>query len=252
MGRMFSLDDKELRQMEKDLKTFGKRAYPFATRQTIHLASKRGRELAIRQVSRTMTLRNKFTTQSIQFAPSGANKITLNVGRQAAFVGATEEYLAKQEFGGTEQATGRHGVAIPTAWSAGQEGQKPRTKLPRRPNAIQNIQLQRRMKRAKTRAQKNVIAAQTAVQTGNRYVFMDFGQRSKGIYRIIGGSKRVKSGWPGNARAKMVYNLDRRSIRIPRNNWLFMSTQATQKEIPVFYRSSLLFQLKRHGIGHWR
>ena len=246
---MLKVDTSDIKRLESDLLRFKSRAYPFATRQTVHLLSKRGRELAQERARQIFILRNQFTSRTIQFAPSSANGITLRVSGQQAFTGSTEDYMAEQEFGGIRNAKGRTGVPIPTAWAAGQDGANPRTKLVRAANQMRRIRLARGGGvRSAGRKQRNVIAVQQAIRTGNRYAYFDFGT-SEGIFRVLGGSKRSKNrGWPNGVKLKMAYDLSRRAVVVPRHRWLEPSVNAASAEGPRFYRDSLLFQVKRHGI----
>ena len=244
---MITVDDKQLRKYESDLKEFNERALPFATRFTVHKGAVRGRELGVSNARNQMIMRNKHTEKSIQYYPSRANQMTLSIPRQEAFVGSTEAYMADQEFGANKTSTNSEGHAIPTSWAAMQDGTNPRTKLPRGQRKMRNIKLLHRSRQGKTRQQKNLIAAVMAVKTGRRYTFMDFG-KTKGIFRIIGGSRAQKRGWPRGARVKMAYDLSRRSVSIPKNAWLFPAAMEARTEMPKFYSDALLFQLRRNKI----
>ena len=91
---MISINDKELKRYERDLKTFASRAYPFATRQTVNAAAFKAQGFARENVSRDMVERNRFTRQSVQVDKAG----TLNVRRQAARVGSIAPYMELQEY----------------------------------------------------------------------------------------------------------------------------------------------------------
>lgn len=232
---MITMDDRDLVKMENDLKHFARRAYPFASKNTINGAAFLAQKNAREDIKVSLTLRNKFTVQSIQVEQAR----TLNVSRQAAIVGSIAPYMEKQQFGGVKVSSGSEGTPIATGYSAGQEGQQPRTKLPRRPNTMQRIQLNKRKTQGKTRKQRNLVAVKTAAQSGNKYVFLDLGRR-KGIFRVLGGKRRP--------RIKMVWDLSRKSVVIPRNPWLTRAADKTRPEIPALYKKSLEFQLRRQGL----
>ena len=232
---MFKLNDRDIQEFEKDLKTFADRAYPFATKATLNRGAFETQKIARKDIRVKMVTRNKFTEQSVQVEQAR----TLNVNRQAATVGSIADYMEKQEFGGMERRGGSEGVAIATGYSAGQEGQQPRTRVPRKGNKLQNIRLQNRRTKGKTRQQRNLIAIQQAATTSNKFVFLDLGRR-KGIFKVTGGKR--------NPRIKMVHDLTRQTIRIPRNPWLKPAVDRVQVLMPGFYKDALIFQLKRNNL----
>lgn len=232
---MIKLDDKNLKEFEAELKTFARRAYPFATKNTINKAVFETQKISRRDVSVKMVERNKFTKQSIQVDQAR----TLNVQQQAATVGSTAGYMEDQEFGTIKRKSGSKGVRIATGYSAGQEGQQPRTKLPRRPNKMQNIRLRKRRIKADTRKRRNISAIRQAATSGNKFVFLDLGKR-QGIFKVTGGKRRPK--------IKMVQDMTEQSVTIPRNPWLKPAVDVVQLRMPTFYRDALIFQLKRQGL----
>ena len=241
---MFKIDTQEIKNLESDLKTFASRAFPFATKQTMNRSAFEAQKTIKRVISVKMIERNKFTGRSIQVDQTR----TLNVNRQAAVVGSTADYMEDQEFGGVKYKKGKEGTAIPTAYSAGQGmNAEPRTRLPRRANTLQNIQLQRRRGKARSRKQRMILAVRSAVDTGYRFVFLDLG-RKKGIFRVVGGSRGTKRGWPKGAKIRMVHDLTEQSVVIPKNPTFKPSVERTQSLMPGFYRDALIFQLKRNKL----
>lgn len=232
---MFNVDTKEIKRLSRDLKTFAARAYPFATKNTLNTAAFKAQGFAKAGVRSSMVQRNRFTVQSIQVEQTR----TLDVRRQAAIVGSIADYMADQEFGGLKTKTGKKGVAIATGYSAGQEGQQPRTRLPRKPNQLLAIQLKHRRRKGANRRQRNLIAVKDAAASGNKYVYLDLG-RTEGIFRVIGGKR--------NPRVKMVHDLSRTSVRIPANPWLSPAIDKTEPLMPGIYGDSLRFQLRRLGL----
>lgn len=240
---MFKINIDDVEEYENHLKTFGDRAFPFASKATLNRSAFEAQKLARRDVNVKMVTRNQFTERSIQVEQTR----TLNVRNQAAIVGSTADYMADQEFGATKVKTGSEGVSIPTGYAAGQEGQQPRTRLPRRANALQNIKLQHRSKKGRTRKQRMLIAVRGAVESGRRFVFLDL-DRKKGIFKVLGGRKKPNRGWPVGARLKMIHDLTEQSITIPRNPWLKPAVDRVEILMPGFYRDSLRFQIDRLGL----
>lgn len=240
---MFQIHDRELKELEKDLQVFAKRAYPFATKNTLNRAAFNARQYAQENIGREFTERNKWTRQSIRVEQTRS----LNIRSQMSAFGSTLDYMEKQEFGGITTMTGDKGVSIPTAYAAGQEGQQPRTRLPRKANRMNNIVLSHRKRRAKNRKPALVFAVQDAVRTGRRYVFLELGQR-QGIFRVVGGRKGFKRGWPKGAKLKMVQDMTRQSTPVPRTPTIGPAHQQAAQDIPELYAQALRFQAKRHGL----
>lgn len=233
---MFGIDTKNIKQMERDLKTFASKAYPFATRKTVNDAAFQAQRIARLDVKDNMTNRNRFTVQSVQVEQTK----TLQVSRQAAVVGSIADYMEDQEFGAVKSKTGKEGVTIATSYSSGEgENAQPRTRLPRKPNRMQSIALQKRRKKGSSRKQQNFIAIRQAAATGRKFVFLDLGRR-KGIFRVTGGKRRPK--------IKMVHDMTKQSVVIPKNPWLKPAFDETTRMLPAFYADALRFQLRRRNI----
>lgn len=233
---MFDITTRDVRRMENDLKAFQHKALPFATRNTLNQAAFTAMREARQNVGDDMIERNRYTRQSIRVEQAR----TLAISRQAATVGSIADYMADQEFGATHVKTGKEGVAIPTSYSAGQgRDAQPRTRLPRKPNKMANIQLRNRSKKGASRKQQNLIAVKTAAANGHKYVFLDLGRR-KGIFKVTGGKRRPK--------VQMVHDLTRQSVTIPRNPWLFPAVERTKPQVQRLYADSLRFQLRRHSL----
>ena len=96
--------------------------------------------------------------------------------------------------------------------------------------------LGKQKKRGANRAQKNLIAVKDAVASGRRYIYMDLTRR-KGIFKVVGGKR--------NPRVKMVHDLTKGSVRIPKTPWLAPATQDARKAMPGLYAKALRFQLAR-------
>ena len=244
---MITVDTKQFAELEKDLKVFHSRAFPFATKNTLNSAAFKAQEMARTNIRLDMINRNKFTERSVLVEQSK----TLNVRRQSSVVGSTADYMEDQEFGGTKNKTGKEGVAIATSFSVGQGRQAPRTKVsgPRSPNRLSNIRLRGRKRTTRNRKQALLFKIQGAVTTGKRFIFHDFGGgKKKGIFRVVGGSRNFKRGGPKGARLEMVHDMTEQLVVIPRNPWLKPAVDATQKLMPGMYRRAVTFQAKRLGL----
>ena len=229
---MFKFDDRDVRRLERTLEKIKDRAIPFATKSTLNSAAFLAQKIWRADVASTMTLRNKFTQQSMRVVTTR----TLNVRQQAAIVGSIADYMETQEFGGTKTKKGKEGVSLTTGYAAGQQGQQPRTRLARKANSLRTIQLKSRGRKGATRGQRNLIAVKQAAGSNNKFIFMDLGRR-KGLFKVIGGKR--------NPRVKMVHDLTKQSVRIPANKSLTRSVDKTNPALPALYAEALRFQLKR-------
>lgn len=229
---MFVINNKGLLAYERKLEKLRARAIPFATRNTLNALAFETRKQSIENLRSNFTLRNKWTERSVMVEKASG----LNIRTQQAITGSVQDYLRKQEFGATEQSTGAHGVAIPTSYASGEEGARPRQRLPRRPNQIQNILLSRKRNQGKNRKQRNLIAVKQAAAGGNKFVFLDLGKR-KGIFRVLGGKRAP--------RIKMVHDLSKPSITLAARPWLSPATDTAVRKMPQFYEAALKAQLSR-------
>jgi hypothetical protein len=228
---MFSIDDKNIRRLESELKTFAAKAYPFATRNTVNRAAFQARSEWQHQIDDKLVQRNKFTRNSIRVETTR----TLNVRKQAAVVGSVAPYMDETEFGGVKRDP-----VIATSYSAGQGNAQPRTRLPRKANKLANIRLKRGSARgAKTKAQANFIRVKEAAASGHKYVYLDL-RRGEGIFRVLGGKRKP--------RIRMVHDLSRKSVQIPATPTLAPAVAAARKATPLLYRAALTEQLRRRGL----
>jgi hypothetical protein len=236
---MITGDFREVKDLADDLRKLNERGLAFASRETLNQTAWKARQQAQAIIERKMTQRNRWTKGSVRVEKARS----LNIRAQEAAVGSTESYMETQEFGGVDRARGKHGVPIPTSYSAGQMGAKPRTRLPRRANRLPNIKLKRSKTRRMSRKQRLAATVRQAVAGGQKYVFLDFGKH-KGIVKVLGGGRRLKSG-RSSAKLRMVQDLTERSVRIPATPWLRPAVNLASLRVDDFYRKALLFQLRR-------
>lgn len=233
---MFSVDDKQIRRYERDIKDLSKKALPIATRFALNGMAKETMVAARAEVRNSMTLRNKFTERSILFRQAKGS----NIRAMESATGSTADYMLDQEVSGTKTKRGSEGVSIPTPYSAGQgRGARPRKRLPRKANTLQSIRLRQNKRKGLSRKQSNLVAIKQAAESGDKFVFLDL-QRRKGIFKVTGGKRRPK--------LQMVHDLTRQSIRIPATPWLGPAVDATAPRRREIYVDALEFQMKRLGL----
>lgn len=228
----FTLDDKKLLKFEKDLAKFSKTAVPFAIKSTINGAAFKARTFAREAIKEKMVQRNQFTMNSVRVVQAKS-------ADDVAIMGTIAPYMEDQEQGATHNSGGKHGVPLPTSYSAGQGHAGARTKLPTRPNKMQNIVLRRAGARAKNRRQANKIAVMEAVSSGNKYVYLDLFRR-KGIFRVTGGKR--------NPNVEMVHDLSNKSVVIPRNPIIEPAAMKARGHMQQIWYDALVFQSKRLGL----
>jgi hypothetical protein len=233
---MIDVDMEEIKQFESDLKTFKSRAYPFATKNTINSAAFNAQRGYKANAEESMTLRNKFTGQSIQVEQTRS----LDVRRQVAITGSTQDYMEEQEFGAVVSKRGKIGVPIPTTSASGEgEGAQPRRRPVPRSRALGRIKLRNEGVKSKTRKQKNFLKIKFTAKAGRKFVFLDLAKHP-GIYRISGGVRHPE--------IKLMWDMSKESTIIPRNPMLTPAVKVTERIMPRLYRDSLIFQLKRQSI----
>ena len=235
---MFSINDKETKQLERDLGRLRDRAFPFATLSTLNQTAFSAQRGYKKEIRKDLVTRNKFTEQSIRVNTAKG----LNIRRQMSVVGSTAPYMEDQEFGGVKATRGSQGVPIPSLFASGEgRGSQKAKRLPRKPNKLRNISLKHKRTKSKNRKQANLIKIKTAIATGNRTIFLDFGGRSKGIYRVVGGRKGATSG----ARLEMLWGMERTSVRIPKQPLLRPAYLKASRQMGRVYRSSLRYQIRK-------
>ena len=233
---MIKLSQRDARKLEKALETFTESGFPKAVEDTLNRAAFDTRRRSLRAVGEQMITRNAWTRKSIQ-----VERVTpAPVDQMRSEVGSVAPYMATQEFGGTKTRSGSEGVPIATSWSAGEAlGARPRKRLPRRPNQMTQIQLRGNAVRARNRKQRNAIVVRQAARKRQRFVFLDLGRR-KGIFKVIGTRERPE--------VRMVHDMSRASVIIPKNPWLRPAFEAVAQELPAQYVRSLRFQARRHQL----
>lgn len=243
---MIDVDVEEIKRMEKDLGVFAKQALPYATRNTINQLAWRGRQYAQANIDRDFVNRNKWTRGSVKVNQTR----TLKIDAQESAVGSTEDYMRRQEFGEVITGEGQHGHPIPTGASAGQKGQVPRTRVPRRKNRMKQIRLGGKKVTAKTPEQRLLLLTREAIESGRRVFFWDgrqFGPRT-GIYRVKGGSLKRGRGWPRGAKLELMYDLSHDVVNIQATPWLRPAANKAERDAFDIYAKSLQFQMDRHNL----
>jgi len=235
---MFEIDARDVKKYERDLKDFAGKALPYASRAMLTRSAFDARKEAQGNIRERMTTRNAWTVGRVRVEKARS----LNIKQQEATMGSLAAYMETQEFGGMETGGGKY-QPIPTSYSAGQGRGAKRTKLPRKPNRMQAIQLRKRTGAGLSRKAANQAAIQEAAGGGNKFVFLDLGRR-QGIFKVTGGKRRPK--------VQMVWDMTRRYVRVPATPTIGPAARTTQQRMPQFYSEALVQQLKRHRVFGYR
>ncbi len=230
------INTKDIRRLERTLTGMSKHGVKFATMFAMNGAAFEARQLAVRNVEKKFITRNAWTKRSIRVNKGNTRDLR-------ASVGSTEDYMRKQELGGSERAGGRKGVAIATSYSSGEgENARPRRKLSRRPNRIRNITLKNTTGRARGRKARNVAKVKEAAKGSNKVVYLDglTGKKKRGLFRITGGKRRPK--------VKMIQDMSQKKVRTRKKPWLGPATRTAAKGIPRRYKKSLLMQIDKAAL----
>jgi hypothetical protein len=244
------IDRRGLEQLENNLDKFGEFALPRAVVNTLNRAAFYNREVAVRVTKGTFTLRNTFTTRSIQVNKAVSHR---KIARIYSEMGSTQDYMAKQEEGFQEKASGPHGIAIPTAAAADQQGQE-RTRPIRRKNYLANIRINKvgiRMRSnnsVKATRKQLMWLVREAVNSSRRTFFFNspYDKDLQGFYRVQGGRK-TKRGWPIGAKVRKIYNVEKQVTITRPHTWMSSAIRKfTVAKITQFYHEELEKSMARY------
>ncbi len=228
-----TVDTRQLERLGNRLHRLAKKGVPHAMKNAVNKSAFAGRDAWQNKMRDEFVLRNRYTERSLRVEKARG----LNPRHARGILGSTADYMADQEFGASITGGGKHGHPIPTSYSAGQMGAQPRTKLPRRPNALQRIKLSDRHKRGSRRQQVAATVA-IAAKHNQRFVFLDLA-RTKGIFRLIGGKKK---------RLRMVHDLTHRTVRIRPTPTLGPMLREIEPRLVRIHEREVIAQLKFHKV----
>jgi len=230
---MIKADFSQVRKFEKALATYAAKGIPHAARTALNATAFEARKEWTGQLGKGMTLRNTWTTRSLQVDKARGTQMA----SMQSVVGSRAAYMGVRETGETKVKKGRVGVPIPSPVAAGQARGANRTKLVRRANRLPNIHLAKRPGR--TPQQRNAIAIRQAA-AGSKFAFLELGGK-RVIARVTGSKRRIK--------VQTIWDLSRTSVRIKPIPTLAQTLEAIEPRLPPLYEKALIEQLKRAKIG---
>lgn len=145
-----------------------------------------------REMDSTLILRNNFTKKAVNVVRakgSNANKLQSVVGSIAPFMDNVEQ-------GQRETKKGKHGVAVPTGFAAGQKGANPTTKLVRsafyiRKTDVGNINAA--VQKFSKREQRNAVSMAMARRRGGKFNYAVLeSDKGFGLYKINQGKGKLR------------------------------------------------------------
>jgi hypothetical protein len=230
---MIDIDTKDAKALERKLREIKSKAIPYAIRSTQNGLAFKGQQLAKETVKDNMILRNKFAIQSIQVDKARA-------GQRYSVLGSTQNFMKDQEFGGVVRDP-----TITTQYASGEGigSSSPRKRLARKANSIRAIRLRKGSGKGKSRTQNNLIKVIEAVNSGSKFVYLEM-VKKKGIFKVIGGKKNSKKGWPKGVKIKMVQRTDIKTVTIKPNPWLQPAVAKLKPLAQGIYAKALQFQIK--------
>lgn len=222
--------DKALR----DLALFRKQAVPYAARNALNDSAFAVRARWQDEIKASFILRNQYTARSIRVEKT----FSRDINSMQAKVGSIAEYMGRQELGGIEQARAKH-KPIPTLLARG--GNPTRTV---RPSArLGRIKVSPAKALAVGPQKRNLIALVKAKRRGESHVVLERKGGGLGLYVVQGGKRKLK--------ARLLYDLSRRSVRVKPEPTLQRSLKASQGTIQRIHLESVLKELKRaHVFGY--
>ena len=252
MTQPISIDLSQIDKFEKKtlqkIKAF---AYPLAIKNTLNSLAFQSMRSAKKTIAEDFINRNKFTERSIRVTPTK----TIKIKEMVASVGSVADYMEKQEGGAKISSKGKQGLRIPTGAAAGQAKSFPRLKPIRKQFRHGQIKLAGPIN-ANSRSQFILMSIRVASLRGQSpFVFLPFGGKRTGVYRVKPtGSppptryKRGKKsfsrknkwgrpkGTPGKEKLIFIHSFAKRTIIIPKTNWLSKNVTLVSGNMVVVFK----------------
>lgn len=227
---MITVELKGADQYVKDLKTFAKKAIPYALKEALNGAAFEARRVWGDEIRNRLTTRNQYTARTALRVEKVKGFSPRNLYSK---VGSIADYMAKQEHGGTTRGP------IPGPAAAGQAPGGKRTKPVRVPNRLRAL-VAAKATRGKSRAQRNAIALSIAQRKGQKHVVFERPKGGKGLFRITGSKRKVNM--------RLVWALGRGVSHVSQHPTLEPTLRRIGPKLDSLMSDALLKQLKFHRI----
>ena len=224
---MIRVDDRQIRALERRLKSGAPKALGHAARNTLDRAAFDARKQWHREMESTLTLRNRWTKGSVR-----VEKVRgLNVRTMQSRVGSLADYMRVQEDSGTIRGRGKEGYRYPSARA------KPKGKMVRPRFRMKRLQLDHpKLAQFSSTRQKIAVATRMARARGAKFVFLGM-PASKGMYQLMGSKRRPKM--------RLLWDMRRGSVHIPKHPTLGPAEAKVRRRMPRYAAAEFLKQLKR-------
>jgi hypothetical protein len=221
------------KKLEQDLGTFAKKAVPYAARNGLNGSAFALQDEWRGEVRRTFTLRNQYTVRSIQVDKAQG----LDLRTMQAVTGSVAPFMSDQEEGATVH--GKAGKkAIPGPAAAGQAPGGKRTRKVRVGLRLSSITIDQPSTQGYGKRRANAVAIAVAIRKGERFAMLNRRKGGgRGLFEVRGNKR--------GARVRLLYNMSKRSVRVPAAPTLQRSIKRAQYRFERAHYQALLYQLKR-------
>lgn len=204
------IDLSQSKRLERILAGIRQRSVGFAIRNTLNDLAFVARRNLVEKIDHDFVNRNTWTKRSIRVERA-------RYTGDHSEVGSTEEYMAKQEFGG------RGEKYIATGNASGEGGRvRVRERAVRAANRINKLQSAKLPPIPGTKRRQGYVHLLMAHRRGMKYVVLENEQGQRGLYRVLGTKQKPKS--------KLLYMLRKSPVEIKRHQWLQPTTERVQRE----------------------
>jgi hypothetical protein len=232
-----TVDTRDLRKLERDLKKVAAKAFPYAVKDALNSTAFTARQEWQSGIKKKFTLRNDFTVRSVRVDKAQG----LNLSRMQAVVGSVAPYMGDQEEGATVKGGGKH-KAIPAPAAAGHRpGSGIRTRLVRPKYKLSSVSVAGTPGGGYGKRRRNAVAIAVAMRKGQKFVLLNrIKGKGRGLFEITGAKKL--------ARTKMLWDMSRGSVQVKPTHTLESAVTFTGKRMPNIMSEALRRQLKRHRV----
>ena len=240
MANSITVDAVDIERLSKDLKLFGgARTVGYAARSAINTMAFENRKIFRAEMDNKLTLRNKFTQGSIRTQRA----VGTDVNTMHSVSGSVQGYMALQETGGiVNPNSGSASVPVPTATARQGSLKRMVAQRMRRKNinlATINLRGKIRTGRYKSKSQEIAANVRQAAREYAEFVFLET-SRARAIYQLSGSSRRPKM--------RMVWNLNKKTTRIRRQDILSGSLKKLERKTDEIMLDATLFQMRRNRL----
>jgi hypothetical protein len=225
----FKIDTSELDRYSERMRRDAPRKAKRATAKALNKTVVQAEMLAKLNVRKKFTLRNRWTEGSIR---SVETPLTRAIKNQFVTVGSIQEYLAKQELGGSLFRT-KQGRRITTARGS-REGNvaTPRKRLPIGSFEPKNIRLHRQKKVRGPKKRRAFLTVVNARRKGHRFIFLKLRADRAGIFEVQ------------KNEIVMVHRILKRRVSVKPTPWLRPAADKARRVAPTVFRKELEKTLK--------